>query len=560
MADKADKMETRSGANRKDQPLNEHELLLVQKQQREKEKRLHEESERVRLEAEALRRAQAQQQSLQPIQSSVSQDNVLEALLREIKSLRSDFEDIKSNRIPPSEAVTSSPPHFDQDPPILIRQPSLTPIDQRLETFASNVSHTNPNNVPQFSLKETVNSVPPFDGSNIPVYQYIRAARRARDSLPTSTEPMLTRLLINRLKDDAYLAVEDEDCDTITKLCDVLRVAFGKSKTLHEHRAELASTYQYVDEGILKYIGRVKDARAAVLDSERDTTGNVTLSVQDDLDKLTLKCFVKGLLPQIRTEMNSPTNLKLAFAQAREISRQCDLDKERADAHKNLLTATRRTNPLDSVHNRSPGKQVPRSPCGHCGRSGHASVQCWHRSDRPRHNEANGHHENNYRDNSNRRYSSNNRSRPDDFSGTSNPPRYSNSNHSQNNSSRRNNYYNNDGPRFNNDPPRQSNYRQPSNNYSQPSNNYQRTSNNQNDAPTCNYCKGIGHLIQDCRKREYYNNLRNANSGNASRSPSQSGLTQGTDQNNPNDNQQQNIRTIVAEPASNEQPESQPSA
>ncbi|KYQ48515.1 hypothetical protein ALC60_12437 [Trachymyrmex zeteki] len=52
--------------------------------------------------------------------------------------------------------------------------------------------------------KEATDSVPHFDGYNIPLAQFTRACRRERDIIPASGERNLTKLLINKLSRRAY--------------------------------------------------------------------------------------------------------------------------------------------------------------------------------------------------------------------------------------------------------------------------------------------------------------------------------------------------------------------
>ena len=122
---------------------------------------------------------------------------------------------------------------------------------------------------PKVSFREATESVPSFDGYNIPLAQFTRACRRAQEIIPPTAERNLTKLLINKLSKRAYYAVEDEPCDTVTELIDLLTGAFGSPKTLDQYRGELSTTYLRPNEHILDYISRIKDLRTAILDAER---------------------------------------------------------------------------------------------------------------------------------------------------------------------------------------------------------------------------------------------------------------------------------------------------
>lgn len=56
--------------------------------------------------------------------------------------------------------------------------------------------------------------------------------RRAKEIIPPSSERNLTKLLINKQRERAYYAVEDEPCENITQLIDFLNIDFGLSRTI----------------------------------------------------------------------------------------------------------------------------------------------------------------------------------------------------------------------------------------------------------------------------------------------------------------------------------------
>jgi len=83
---------------------------------------------------------------------------------------------------------------------------------------------------PQISFREVTKTVPSFNGYNIPLSQFIRAYRRAREIVPASAEISLTKILINKLRGHAYYAVEDEPCETISQLADLLNGALAPKR------------------------------------------------------------------------------------------------------------------------------------------------------------------------------------------------------------------------------------------------------------------------------------------------------------------------------------------
>lgn len=181
------------------------------------------------------------------------------------------------------------------------------------------------------SLREAIESVPAYNGSNIPLSRFIRACRRARDSVPSYWESDLTRSLINKLQGRAYEAVDDEPCSSVTQLIDLLTISFDSPKEIFEYRGELASAFIQPNEHILDFISRIKELRLAILDAERRSRGTLPDAVIAEVDYLTTRSFCKGLPPEYRSQMNQETYLRPsdAFTAAKLIANQAELDNQR---------------------------------------------------------------------------------------------------------------------------------------------------------------------------------------------------------------------------------------
>ncbi|XP_070521652.1 uncharacterized protein [Cardiocondyla obscurior] len=170
-----------------------------------------------------------------------------------------------------------------------------------------------------------------FDGYNIPLSQFTRACRRAKEIIPSSSEKNLTKLLINKLRGRAYYAVENEPCDTITQLIDLLNDAFGQPKTIDQYRGELSTVYLKQHEHVLDYISRVKDLRTAILDAERRKNGSLDARLSAEIDSLTARSFCDELPLEYRLQLtaemyNRPADV---FARVKAIAKRQELDKQR---------------------------------------------------------------------------------------------------------------------------------------------------------------------------------------------------------------------------------------
>lgn len=159
-----------------------------------------------------------------------------------------------------------------------------------LETYSPDDTTTT-----TFSLREALDSVPKYNGQNMTALAFSRACKQAKDMLPPYAEPTFARLVVNKLTNRAYAAIEDEQPRTIKELCDRVKAVFVPSYSIDAYRSELATIYQKPTEHVLDYIRRIKDLRCAIL----DCNGDINI---EELDELALSSIVKGAISRIRLE------------------------------------------------------------------------------------------------------------------------------------------------------------------------------------------------------------------------------------------------------------------
>jgi len=153
--------------------------------------------------------------------------------------------------------------------------------------------------------------------------------------VPASAETSLTKILINKLRGFAYYAVEDEPCETISQLADLLNGAFGPRRDVDQCRGDLANIFRRGGEHMLEYISRAKTLRNDVLDAERRSRGRLDHRIAAEIDSLTTKAFCNGLGLEYRLQMRpeqfaSPFD---AFAEAKILAGREELDRSRVSNH-----------------------------------------------------------------------------------------------------------------------------------------------------------------------------------------------------------------------------------
>lgn len=161
----------------------------------------------------------------------------LEALVRNLTlSLGHLTQPHTSTSIRPPYSTDSLPPHAPRVGAVC-QEPLVSTFSPPTLDFG-NQSYAN------VSLREALEIVPKFDGHNIPVLQFARACKRAKELTPFANEAHLVRLLRSKLTGHAYLAVEDEEHTSIDKLVDSLKRTFGPSRNSNYYRGQLSINFK----------------------------------------------------------------------------------------------------------------------------------------------------------------------------------------------------------------------------------------------------------------------------------------------------------------------------
>lgn len=304
-------MTTRRG-NKEKTPLTEDELEIVRANLTQRETQFKEEVaafNRMREEAERDR------------EENKKTEYNLEAGLNALRDdVRRELGNLRIDAVASRNYEHAQPPRVESqghDPSSRLYEPTETP-----RGAMENI---------KVSFREATESIPSFDGYNIPLAQFARACRRAKDIVSPHAEYHLTKLVINRLRGRAYYAVEDEPCDTITQLLDLLNGAFGSPKTIDQYRGELSACYLKTGEHMLDYVSRIKDLRTAILDAERRDKGILNSAEVDDIDRLTARSFCDGLPLQYRLQMQQEHYSRPfeAFSVAKILAKREELDRQR---------------------------------------------------------------------------------------------------------------------------------------------------------------------------------------------------------------------------------------
>lgn len=259
-----------------------------------------------------------------------------------------------------------------------------TPLTNPYTSTGSPMGITFPSGFSKSYLRDALELVPKYDGHNIPIWQFARACKRAKETVPLIDEALFVRMLRNKLTHHAYLAVEDEIHATVDKFLDVLKRTFGSNRSANYYRGQLSIAYKKPAEHILDYIGRIKDLRTAVIEGDQ-TSFDRTLNEAEvtSIDSYALEAFYEGLPREYRTELRAEGYSNFTDACTKVITIDKRLEREEA-RYRNSRTPRDNTQPqiqrqatengsnLAATTNNTGGQKI----CSYCKKMGHLIHEC----------------------------------------------------------------------------------------------------------------------------------------------------------------------------------------
>lgn len=336
------------------------------------------------------------------------------------------------NKVESQTATSSTSPPMNVQPPMYNPQQSASP-----GTVTTNFSF--PTTYPKSYLRDALELVPKYDGHNIPIWQFARACKRAKESVPLVDEALFVRMLRNKLTHHAYLAVEDEIHPTVEKFLDCLKQTFGPGRSSNYYRGQLSIAYKKQNEHILDYIGRIKDLKTAIIEGDQSNLGRPLSDPElTSIESFALEASLEGLPREYRIELRAEGYSSFTDACSKVVTINRRLEREEL-RYKNVRTSRDNVNFTPNVRIQQRDQSMTTAAngsaklisdgtpkiCGFCKKVGHLINECYKRQRYSNHD---------YQNNSN--YSNNNNQ----------PNNFSNNNYHQNNNSNQNNNQNNSLP------------------------------------------------------------------------------------------------------------------
>lgn len=329
-----------------------------------------------------------------------------------------------------------------------------------------------PNNQ-QVSLRDALELVPVFDGKNIPVVSFIEGCHEAKLMLPDSSqvEENLVKLIRGKLIGEVRKSISGNIFKTILELEAHLKKIYLPNKSIYQLQGELGNIFMKENESVISYANRVKELSDQIFDSYRLSSkdGKLSKTMLETLEVDIMTCFRRGLRPELEIRIPDCITLKETTNKALEAERKL-----------NAVVELRKENSCRPNNAKITFASADIVVCQNCNVEGHTSRTC-------RRSEKN-------------QYSSQHRYQRSVFRMKQRPPVYylrrgmSPSFSEQKHSPLQ--------LRFSGFP---QNLHNKTNSQFPNKNDFRTNQQNRFFNVTCKYCKNRGHVIKNCRKREYNN-------------------------------------------------------
>lgn len=217
------------------------------------------------------------------------------------------------------------------------------------------------------SLKDAIQVVPEFDGSNIPLREFLEGCAEALLMIEPAAEGNLLRLIRVQITGEARRTIAGEKFATVKDLAIFLKSIYAAEKSVTQLIGELGSQYQKENETVISFINRLKDISVRIIDSKRAADGadvnEAEFKVQ--IEKYIFECIKSGLRSEIEQRVEEKTDLKKLITEAVAIEKQLD-------ARKTL----RSSSSISSVDNRFNLRKKITFVCQMCREEGHEAAEC----------------------------------------------------------------------------------------------------------------------------------------------------------------------------------------
>lgn len=234
------------------------------------------------------------------------------------------------------------------------------------------------------TIKDALRVIPEYDGSNIPLRQFLEGCDEAREMIDPSAEKNLVKLLRCKITGEARQTIAGQSFDSLEKLREFLKSIFAPAKTVAQLLGDLGKEFQRERESVITFANRMRDLGSAVLEAERIRRGTVAESFCENIRDNVVDCFRRGLRADIEQRLLHLRDANIAelIREAVRVERELETQNNLRKNHLNNADFSRHTRKVyhctictSNEHDASNcGSKL--QICQFCDKSGHAAREC----------------------------------------------------------------------------------------------------------------------------------------------------------------------------------------
>lgn len=313
------------------------------------------------------------------------------------------------------------------------------------------------------SLRDAAETILPFDGKNMPVAQFATICTNARNMISPTAEYGLVQMIKNKLVGPALRVALSGEYNNIESLLAVLKTRFAPVYSTSQLHGELAKVTQHPEEAVVDYGSRVSMILHQLKSCYQTESPNQAVQFLDSAEHDAVRNFLTGLKADIYTRIHPRDQVTLNTAIESAIKAETEYNEhaQRMKITEGLMQSVRCNNCLGYGHNTyacstiNPLAQISHvqwqpKTCTFCKNVGHVRAECRALQPRILNRNLNGNMLNTNLNTNRQNFIRN------AISNASRQPNFARS-----------------------------------------------------DALICRYCKTPGHSLEQCRKRQYNNRIRN---------------------------------------------------
>lgn len=237
---------------------------------------------------------------------------------------------------------------------------------------------------PHLPLKDALALIPTFNGTNMPVSEFITKVECAKQAVLARELNLFSTLIRTKIEGDASKYIESDNPDSLRDLLDCLKQAYASKQHLPDIQLDLAQSAQRRNESVLDYGARIKHLlRQACESIDASESISDAQVLKKNIKETARLRFMKGLLDEleIRVAHENPQTLQMAIDTATKTEKLLS-DRLKLASYRDTNYETQNhikcsicklTDHIDKYCPEQPSVLVV---CRYCKKAGHSIEEC----------------------------------------------------------------------------------------------------------------------------------------------------------------------------------------